>query len=343
MSRGFLVAGLMAGTVLLASSGDALAEQPKVVATIKPLHSLLSGVMDGVATPALLLPGASSPHSYSLRPSDARALDEADLVFWIGEGMETFMLKPLIALSGEAKIVEIADLDGIALKTARVGGAWESHGHAEDVAESEHHDEGQHADHSEEDEDHDHGHAVGEHEGDHHEGGANLHLWLDPHNAESIVDAAVAELSAIDPNHAAIYEANGEKVRAELEALDAELRVVLEPIKNRPYVVFHDAYQYFEAHYGLNAVGSITVSPERPPGAKRLTEIREKIADSNTACVFAEPQFEPGVVDTVIEGTGARKGVLDPLGAELSPGRTAYGALLRGLADSLRKCLSPES
>lgn len=358
MTRSLLVGGLLAGSILAATGGGAVADAPKVVVSIKPIHSLVAGVMAEVAEPRLLVQGAGSPHSYSLRPSDARALSEAELVFWVGEGMETFLVKPLDALSGKAKILEIADLAGIELMQARVGGAWEAHsheGHEEGTEQGAHEEHEAHAEageglheeaeaHAAEEDEHGHEHETAEHDHDEHqEGGANLHLWLDPHNAEVIVKAAVAELSGADPDNAARYEANGNKLLGELDALDAEIRGVLEPIKGRPYVVFHDAYQYFEAHYGLNAVGSVTVSPERAPGARRLTEIREKIAEVGAACVFAEPQFEPAVVEAVIEGTGARKGVLDPLGAELAPGPAAYAVLMRGLADSLRKCLAPES
>ena len=170
-----------------------------------------------------------------------------------------------------------------------------------------------------------------------------MHLWLDPGNAKTIVEAAVRALSEADPANAERYEANGAAAIASLDALDRELKAALAPVQDAPFVVFHDAYQYYEAHYGLTAVGSITVSEARAPGAKRLREVREKIVDSGARCVFSEPQFEPALVATVIEGTPARTGVLDPIGADLAEGPEAYGAVMRGLATALNKCLAPQS
>jgi zinc transport system substrate-binding protein len=167
----------------------------------------------------------------------------------------------------------------------------------------------------------------------------DLHIWLDPHNAGAMVDAIAMALSAVDPAHAATYQANASKIHNQLAALDLDLRERLAPVQDRPFVVFHDAYHYFEDRYGLNAVGSLTVDPQRRPSAKRLREIRARLAELDAACVFAEPQFEPALVDTVIEGTGAKKGVLDPLGAALEAGPQQYFQLMTGLADSLVACL----
>ena len=168
-----------------------------------------------------------------------------------------------------------------------------------------------------------------------------MHVWLDPHNAEAIVRAAVAALQQADAANGARYAENGAAVIARLEAMDADLSARLAPVKEAPYLVFHDAYQYFEAHYGMRAVGSVTVSPERAPGAKRIAELRRKIEDAGAVCVFSEPQFEPALVATVVEGTAARTGVLDPLGAALSAGPDAYFSLMENLADSLVACLKP--
>lgn len=355
--------GALGLALLLGLPGPAQAEPPEVVVSIKPLHSLVASVMGDVGAPSLLVKGAASPHSYSLKPSEAKALSQAKLVFWVGEGMETFLVGPLEALSGKARLVEVADLRGIELLEAREGGAWEAHAHEEheEHAEAEHHEEGHghaeeaheehaHEEHAHEEKGHAHeehaqeeeGHGHAEHAG-HDDHDKNLHLWLDPHNAEVIVKAAVKALGEADPANAARYQANGEATLAELEALDGELRKGLTAIKDTPFVVFHDAYHYFEAHYGLTAVGSISVDEGRAPGAKRLREVREKIVDSGARCVFSEPQFEPALVATVIEGTPARTGVLDPLGAELPAGPEAYGRIMRGLAASLNKCLAPQS
>ena len=293
---------------------------PRVVVSLKPIHSLVAGVMAGVGEPTLLVRGSASPHSYSLRPSDARALNEADLVFWVGDGMETFLQRPLRALAGDAEVVALSTVPGIGLLESRAGGAWDAHD--EDGHESE-------AGHGKQDE------AQTPRPGSH-----NLHIWLDPVNAIAIVKAAVTALSEADPGHAADYARNGAALIGRLNALDRATRADLGPVKDTPFVVFHDAFHYFEKHYDLNAVGAITVSPDRAPGAQRVSEIRDKIMELEAACVFSEPQFAPSLLDTVIEGTSARQGILDPLGADRPAGPEAYFSLMRGLAGSLKKCLA---
>jgi zinc transport system substrate-binding protein len=302
----FLAAALIAGL-----SFDAAAAVPDVVASIKPLHSLAARLMQGVAEPKLLVDGAASLHSFSLKPSQARALEEAELVLWAGPALETFLHDPLEALAQDALIVEAMALPGMLLLAPREGGAWEGHGDHED------------------EQDHDH------------EGAVDGHLFLDPANAMTLAAALAAALVELDPDHAAAYSANAAALQAELEALDREVTEMLAPVRERPFVVFHDAYQYFERRYDLAALGSITVSPEQPPGARRLAEIRDRIEALGALCVFAEPGFEPALVETVLAGTGARSGVLDPEGIALDPGPALYGSLMRGLAQSLRECLLP--
>jgi zinc transport system substrate-binding protein len=322
--------------------GSVLAEVD-VVASIKPVHSLVAGVMAGIGEPVLLVKGASSPHGYSLRPSDARALDEAQVVFWIGENLETYLTKPLQALSAAAHVVPLSEAEGVRLLPAREGGVWEEHhepqgrneqgqgGHDEDE-----HDARARAVHAKEAE-----HELEQERGEHaHEHGRfDMHIWLDPHNAGAMVDAIVAGLSEADPAHAPVYRDNGREVHQRLEQLDDALRSELAVIADRPFVVFHDAYQYLEERYGLNAVGTISVDPGRRPGARRLATIQSSLSELDAACVFAEPQFEPALVDTVIEGTNAKKGVLDPLGADLEAGPDLYFQLMSRLADSLIECL----
>ncbi len=349
------VLGLLCALGLLGTA-PARAEAPRVVVSIAPIHSLVAGVMEGVGTPTLLIQGAGSPHSYTLRPSEAQALQQADVVFWVGEELETFLVRPLAALPGGAHAVALIDAPGMRLLPVREGGAWESHAHgAESDADHDHadhhhgdaHDHGHdHAhDHAgtAEAHDHDHGHAAAAAEGhgaeDHDHGAHDAHLWLDPENAGAIVRAAAASLSARDPANAGAYAANATQIEARLDGLEAELTAALAPVRTVPYVVFHDAYQYFEDRFGLNAVGTITVSPERAPGAQRLQEIRQKIRELGARCVFSEPQFEPRLVETVTEGLAVRRGVLDPLGADLPNGPDHYFALLSGLANSLGECL----
>ena len=298
------------------------AAAPDVVASIKPLHALVAGVMERVGAPHLLIRGAGSPHGTTLRPSDARALAGAALVFWIGPELETSLAAPLAALAAPDRVVALSRAPGIGLLARRAGGLWE----APDAG-------------------HDAGHAI-DPAGDPaawHPGFAapDPHIWLDPANGTAMVRAIEAALSRADPANAPRYRANAAGVIAALEALDAEIAAALAPVAGLPYVVFHDAYRYFEARYGLNPVGALTVNPERSPGARRVREIRGEIRARSARCVFAEPQFRPALVATLIEGTAARGGILDPLGAELAPGPGAYAGLLRALAASLVDCLAP--
>ncbi len=316
MSRFGLAASLLTGLAVLPGAADAQ-QAPAVVVSIKPVHSLVAGVMQGVGEPQLTIQGAGSEHSYALRPSQAQALAQADVVFWIGEDLETFRVKPLGALSDDAVVVALSEVDGLRLLPTREGGSWQDHGAGED------HDE------HEDDDAHEHEH-----------GEIDMHVWLDPQNAAVMVGAIATTLAAADPEHAPTYEANAVELRADLARLDAELAQALAPIHGRPFVVFHDAYQYFEARYGLSAIGSITVDPQRAPGAGRLRELRAALAEHAVACVFAEPQFRPALVETVVEGTEAGTGVLDPLGADLPAGPHQYGQVLQALAGSLIDCLA---
>lgn len=303
----------------------ALADAPKVVVSIKPIHSLVAAVMQGVGEPALLVRGGASPHSYAMKPSDAKALSAADIVVWVGPELEGFLEKPLKANAPKAKLLTLMELKGLTLLESREGGAWEAHDHGHESHDHKGHDHKTH-DHK----GHDHG--------DEHEE-LNSHIWLDPANARAIVVATAEALAARDPADAEAYRTNADRTLQALDALDAELKATLAPLKDKPFVVFHDAYQYFEARYDLSAVGSITVSPDRRPSAKRLSAIRAKIGGLGAACVFAEPQFEPALVQTVVEGTKAKTGVLDPEGADLAEGVALYPTLLRNLAASLRGCL----
>ncbi len=286
---------------------------PKVVVSIKPIASLVEGVMVGVGKPTVLVGGGQSLHTFSLKPSDARALNDADVVVWVGEGLEAFLEKPLASLSKKAVIVELANSNGVTVLKGREGGVWEKH------------DDDQHDDR------HDH---------EHHDHNFDGHLWLDPVNAKAIVTATQNALSNVDAVNASTYAANATALIAKLDALDAELQQTLAPIKSKPFVVFHDGYQYLEKRYGLNAVGSLTVSPDRAPGAKRVSDIQDKIKSLNAACVFAEPQFEPKLIATLIEGTTAKTATLDPEASTLPPGPDLYFYLMRGLAANLKACLS---
>ncbi len=336
----------------LAFAGIARAA-PDVVVSIKPLHALVTQVMEGVAEPGLLVAGNASPHTYTMRPSDAALLEGADIVFWTGHGMELFLESALDSLAGDAVVVELAEAPGIALLPVREGGAFEAHDHgghdhghdhvhdhdhAHDDHDHEGHDHDDHGhdgdDHAHEDHDHSHDHAG------HHHGAGDMHFWLDPDNAVHMVEAIAASLSEADPENAATYAANAEQAVAGLETLSGEIETALAPLADRSFIVFHDAYQYFEARFGLAVAGSITVSPEIAPGAARIAELRSRLAELGATCVFAEPQFEPAVVATIIEGSEARAGILDPEGGTIPAGRDHYAQLLRNLATGLTDCLA---
>lgn len=286
---------------------------PRVVVTIKPIHSLVVGVMAGVAEPDLLIRGAGCPHDYSLRPSEAKLLSRAEIVVRVGADYETFLNKSLAGLAGKARVVSLDEVPGIALLPAREGGVWD--------AEADEHG----------DKEAGHGHQ------EHRE--INQHLWLDPRNGRAIVTGLVKILSELDPVNGGRYRANGATLDRRLVELDSRLAQQLQPVADRPFVVFHDAFPYLEKRYNLRAVGSITVSPGRAVGARRLSEIRAKIKATKARCVFSEPQFEPKLVAMLTEGTGAGRGVLDPVGVELTPGPEAYFQLMEGLGRSLRECL----
>ena len=362
-----LLLGLGAAIFGAAPNVAASADAPAVVVSIKPIHSLVAGIMQGVGQPALLVPGGASPHSWSMRPSDARALENADVVVWVGEGLESFLVQPLEALTAEAYVLELSRAEGIALLRHREGGPWDEH---DDHGEHGEH-EGAGAEHHEDDHDeHEHGEHEGKHEDDHddhegehddhradahgkedddrhvhredghehHAGEYDLHVWMDPANAGVIAGAVADTLSRLDPAHEGVYRENEAALAARLRALDEELKEAFAPVADRGFIVFHDAWQYLETHYGLRAVGSVTVSPERAPSAARLSEIREKITDAEAACIFAEPQFEPRLIRTLVEGTGVATGVLDPLGAGLEAGPELYFNLMRANARAFRAC-----
>lgn len=299
---------------------------PDIVVSIKPIHSLVSSIMQGIGEPALIVEGAASPHTFTMKPSSARAVQGADIVFWMGPGMEAFLEKPLEALASDATVVRLDDIDGLEKLPFREGGAFEAHDHGDDHTHAHSHDHGDHA------------HENDEH--DHHHGEFDTHLWLDPANAKAMAAAIEKSLAAADPDNASTYAANLDALNGKIDTLDKEIAETIAPVKDRPFIVFHDAYQYFERHYGVRVVGSITVSPEVMPGAERVTEIHDKVKELGATCVFAEPQFEPKLIRVVTEGTHAKSGTLDPEGASLTEGPDLYFDLMRSIGSNLRECLS---
>ena len=337
---------ILTATLISALSINAHADI-NVVTSVKPVHSLVSGVMKGVGKPDLIVQGSASPHTYSLKPSQAKKLEEADLVFWMGHELESFLEKPLEAIANNAKVVELIDTEGLKRIKMREGGGFDDHGHDDhdeydDHKDHDEHDEhDDHKDHDEHDEHDDHK-DHDEHEGhdDHGHCEFDVHVWLDPENAKVLVNEIKHVLIELDPSNSATYQENAEALIVKLDQLIADVSVKLASEKDKGFVVFHDAYQYFEERFGMRAVGSITVSPEVLPGANRIRELQEKIVELNAHCVFSEPQFEPKLVSTVIEGTQANTGVLDPLGASIQDGPELYFTLIHNMANSLYECLS---
>ncbi|WP_421696142.1 zinc ABC transporter substrate-binding protein [Aestuariivirga sp.] len=302
----------------LLSASSALAA-PKVVTTVVPVHSIVAAVMGETGTPTLLLKGSMSEHRAVFTPAQIAELGQADLVFIVGHGLEA----KLAQISGSETVngkqfVELSGAPGVKTLPIRQGGAWDAH----------HHD----------DDDDDDG------DGDEHAAEGVLtfdpHVWLDPENAKAMAQEAAKDLSAADPANAATYQANAAAFSRQVDETSARIAAELAPVKDKPFVVFHDAYQYFERRFGLSGAGSISDVSARAPSAERLAEVRDKIASVKAACVFREPQFDDKTVLTVIEGTGAREGVLDPVGANLTPGPDAYSQLLSNLAGNLKACLS---
>ncbi len=317
------VCGLCWITAVFASGN-----KPNVVVSIPPFHALVTAVMENVGEPILLLKKGASPHHYNLRPSEVKMLQQADLIFWGGPALETFLVKPLQSLSSSTKVIELEKTEKLLLLPPRRTAAFNSargHDHNPDHTHEHNHE----------------GHSCCGH--DHGPSAKDMHFWLDPNNAKIILGAIVENLSQIDPAHQAQYCSNAKKFIAKLDALDRELKIKLKPIQKMPYVVFHDAYQYFEHHYDLNDVGSISVHPELPISLQRLYEIREQIKKTKAICVFREPQFKPQMVESLSQDTGAKIGELDPLGQSHSKDGSDYLHLLENIANSLRGCLMAET
>ena len=293
--------GLMAGTATQAWADIS------VVASIKPVHSLVASVMEGAGTPELTVKGGASPHTYSLTPTDAEALQNAKVIFWIGHEMEAFLEKPMEALPSGATVVSLMDNNNLSLLPVREGNGFDP-------------DE----------------HEGGEEHGD---GENDPHVWLDPHNAAAMVDEIAATLAKADPENAQRFTDNAEKTKQQLAALESEITQVLAPLKDKHFITFHDAFQYFEKRFELPSSGAISIHPENPPGAKGIREIKDRLQSAKVTCVFSEPQFDSKLVNLIVEGTEVKTGVLDAEAGTLEPGPALYGQLLRDIATSLKNCL----
>ncbi len=306
------VAILIVGGLVCTAFGAKAQEAPlKVAVTMKPIHALVMQVMEGAGVPTLIVDGASSPHTYALKPSDAKALNDADVVVRVSEQVEPFTAKAIRGLPKSVQVVTLDTTPTIKRLPRRVSGdfATAAGGHK----------------------DHDHGKP----------GGLDGHIWLDPDNAKLIVARVAKVLAEKRPGSAAVFQANAAKAALRLDALAQELEATLKPAVGKPYVIFHDALQYFEARFGVSAVGAVTADPELPPSGKRLVDLRKRVMSLGATCVFSEPTFETRVGQSIVEGTKARVGQLDPEGILVSKGPDAYDAVMRALAKSLTTCLAP--
>ncbi|WP_259400305.1 zinc ABC transporter substrate-binding protein [Roseovarius sp. SCSIO 43702] len=302
----------------LALCGPALADAPRVVADIAPVHSLVARVMEGAGSPGLIVQPGASPHEYALRPSEAAAVQDADLVFWIGPELTPWLSGALDTLAPGADVTALLEAEGTTQLPLREAALFDAH--------DPHHD-------------HDEAHDHDDSHGDHAHGDTDPHAWLAPANAAHWLDVIAARLSEADPENADLYRANAATARDDLDTLTAEVTATLAPHRGARFVVFHDAYRHFEHAFDLPASGAITLGDATAPSPARLAEIRERIAGEGITCVLAEPQFNPGLVATVVDGTEARMGVIDPLGADLEPGPALYPQLIRNMASTLADCL----
>ena len=331
--------GLILSTISLLTFISYAKAETKVVASIKPIHSLISYVMDGVGTPGLLVDGSSSPHTFQLKPSHATMLQEADIVFWIGEDLESFLETPLESIAKDAKqvtLMESEDIEMLKFREKNVFDDHDDHGDEHDEHEEHGDEHDEHEEHGDEHDEHGDEHDEHAHHDGHNHGEFDIHFWLDPEIAKTIVQIAAKEMSEIDPANASKYEANAAKALNELNQLINDTRGKIN--KDATYVVFHDAYQYFEQRFGIEVIGALTVNPEVLPGAKQLAEIREVIEHEGVNCLFSEPQFNPSIAETIASDTGVKAAVLDPLGAELEPGKDLYFDLISDMASSFESC-----
>ena len=298
----------------------------KVVASIKPIHSLASYLMDGIGKPDLIVDGYASPHGFAMKPSHAKMLQNADLIFWVGEDLESFLEKPLKSIAKKAEKIELMEIKGLNKLEFRERNIFEGH---DDHGHDEHKKEDEHKEHGHKEDKHDdhHEHAHGEHD---------PHIWLDPMNAKVILKEMAEHLIENDQENASTYKANLKKALKDLDKLTKKVKSELN--KDFKSIVFHDAYQYFEKRFDVNVLGAFTVNTDVLPGAEQLSEIREIIEHDKVSCVFSEPQFNPDIINAVAKDMNIKTGVLDPLGATLTPGKTLYFDLISNMSKSFKSC-----
>jgi len=303
----------------------------KVVTSIKPIHSLASYLMDGVGKPDLIVDGYSSPHNFALKPSHAKMLQDADLIFWVGEDLENFLEKPLNSIAKKAEKIELIEIKGLKKLKFRERNVFDEHDHGykeDDHDDHDHDKEGHKEDDHDDHDDHGHeGHAHGEYD---------PHIWLDPMNAKVILNEMAEHLIENDQKNASKYKDNLKKSNKDLDKLIKNVKSELN--KDFKSIVFHDAYQYFEKRFNVNILGAFTVNTDVMPGAEQLAEIREIIEHDKVSCVFSEPQFNPAIINAVAKDMNINTGILDPLGATLNPGKDLYFDLIGNMSKSFKGC-----
>ena len=306
----------------------------KVVASIKPIHSLASYLMDGVGKPDLIVDGYSSPHGFALKPSHAKMLQNADIIFWVGEDIESFLEKPLSSIAKKAEKIELMETKGLNVLKFRERNIFDEHDHDDHGKKEDDHDDHGHDDHGKKEDDHDdHGHD--DHDG-HAHGEFDPHIWLDPVNAKVILKEMAEHLIENDEKNSSTYKKNLAKALKDIDKLIKDTKSELS--KSVASIVFHDAYQYFEERFNVNILGAFTVNTDVMPGAEQLAEIREIIEHDKVACVFSEPQFNPDIIKAVAKDMDIKTGVVDPLGATLNPGKDLYFDLIRNMSASFKNC-----
>ena len=295
--------------------------------------------MDGVGKPDLIVDGYASPHGFALKPSHAKMLQEANLIFWVGEGLENFLEKPLKSIAKNAEKIELMEIKGLTklkFRERNIFDGHDDHGHDEDGhKEDKHEDHGHDEDGHEEDGHDDHGHDEDGHEG-HAHGEYDPHIWLDPENAKVILNEMVEHLIENDAKNASAYKSNLNKALKDIDGLLKSVKSELN--KDFKSIVFHDAYQYFEKRFDVNVLGAFTVNTDVMPGAEQLAEIREIIEHDKVSCIFSEPQFNPNIINAVAKDMNIKTGVLDPLGATLDPGKDLYFDLIKNMSKSFKGC-----
>jgi zinc transport system substrate-binding protein len=319
---------ISAVATLLGSS--AIADVPNVSVDIAPLHSLVASVMNGVGVPSLIIPPGSSPHDHQLRPSEAKAMQDANIVFWMGEELTPWMENAVKTLSSDASVTTFLENDKTSLLEFREGALFEAHDHEDEQHDDEEHDEHDDEEHDEHDDE--------EHDEQGH-GSHDPHAWLSPNNAKAWLDVIAAQLSSYDTENAGVYFTNAASAKSEIEMMIAEINLALDPIRGGKFIVFHDAYQYFENDFDFQASGAISIGDASDPSPARIAKIQKRIRNEEINCVLAEPQFKANLVQTVMEGSQANTNVIDPLGAGLKPGILLYNKLIKNMAQSLADCL----